>query len=80
MDQSDKMTVIYTTFPSEEEARKIGNLLIQERIAACVNIFGGMLSIYRWQDKVEEANEVVMIVKTRKSLKAGPVWVPPPSH
>lgn len=70
MDRSDKMIVIYTTFPSEEDARKMGSLLVGERVAACVNMFPGMASIYRWEGKVEEANEVAMIVKTRKSLQA----------
>ena len=70
MDQSDKMIVIYTTFSSEEDARRIGRLIIEERVAACVNIFGGMRSIYHWQGQVEESDETAMIVKTRKSLKA----------
>jgi len=69
MDQPDEMIVIYTTFSSEEDARKLGGELIQERLAACVNIFPGMLSLYRWLGNVEEGNEVAAIIKTRKSLQ-----------
>jgi periplasmic divalent cation tolerance protein len=70
MDQSDRMIVIYTTFPSDEDARRTGRLLIERCAAACVNMFPGMSSIYRWEGKIEEAKEVAMIVKTRESLRA----------
>ncbi len=69
MDQSDEMIVVYTTFPNEEEARKLGAHLVETRLAACVNIFPGMVSIYRWQDNIESASEAAMIIKTRKALK-----------
>ena len=62
--------VIYTTFANEEDARKLGAGLVQEKLAACVNIFPGMVSIYRWQDAIETANEAVMLVKTRKELES----------
>ena len=63
------MIIVYTTFPNEEDARKLGAYLIEERLAACVNVFPGMVSIYRWQDNIETASEAAMIIKTRKSLK-----------
>ncbi len=46
---------VYATFASDEEARRVGRALIEERLAACVNILGPCHSIYRWQGKVEEA-------------------------
>ena len=55
---------VYATFASEEEARRIGRQLVEERLAACVNILGPCHSIYRWQGEVEEANEVAAIFKT----------------
>jgi periplasmic divalent cation tolerance protein len=55
---------IYMTAGSVEEARSIARILVEERLAACVNIIGGMHSVYRWQDGIEEASEVVMIAKT----------------
>jgi periplasmic divalent cation tolerance protein len=68
MDENAGMIVIYTTFPSESDARKIGQELVEEKLAACVNVFPGMVAIYRWQNGVETANEAAMLVKTRKDL------------
>lgn len=56
---------VYATFPDDAEARRIGRLVIEERLAACVNILGACHSIYRWQGAVEEAGEVAAIFKTR---------------
>ena len=56
--------IVLTTASSEEEARRIARHLIERRLAACVNIVPQVASIYRWQDKVEEAPEWLLIVKT----------------
>ncbi len=61
-------TFVYITAPTREEAEKIGRVLVNERLAACVNIIPGMRSIYHWQGKVEQAQEVVVIAKTRAAL------------
>jgi periplasmic divalent cation tolerance protein len=55
---------IYCTFASAEEATWIGRQVVDERLAACINILGPCRSIYRWQGKVEEADEVPAILKT----------------
>jgi periplasmic divalent cation tolerance protein len=68
MDEATGMVAIYTTFSTESDARKIGSELVEEKLAACVNIFPGMLSIYRWQGAVEQGTEAAMLVKTRKDL------------
>jgi len=60
--------IVYITAKDRNEAKKIGAALVKERLAACVNIINGMSSIYRWQGKIEKANEVVVIAKSRKSL------------
>ncbi len=57
-------SVIYITAGNLDEARRIGKKLIEERLAACVNIFP-ITSIYRWKDDIEESNEFGMIVKTK---------------
>ena len=54
---------IYATFSSDEEARRIGRALVEERLAACANILGPCHSIYRWQGRIEEAGEVAAIFK-----------------
>ncbi|MFV3076236.1 divalent-cation tolerance protein CutA [Niveispirillum fermenti] len=55
----------YVTAPDIETARRIGAALVEERLAACVNILPGMESLYRWQGRVEQASEVVLIAKCR---------------
>ena len=56
---------VYATFGSDEEARRIGRQVVEERLAACANILGPCHSIYRWQGKIEEAGEVAAIFKTK---------------
>jgi periplasmic divalent cation tolerance protein len=83
----ERAVFVYTTFPSVVEAQKAGNALVGARLAACVNILPGMISVYRWQGAAERAEEVVMIVKTRASLaeevrasvRATPPMIRPPS-
>lgn len=60
--------LLYVTCETVDQARTIGRKLIEEKLAACVNIFPQMESLYSWQDKIESANEVVLIVKTRDAL------------
>lgn len=54
---------VYATFPNEEEARRIGRQMVEERLAACINILGPCRSIYRWQGQIEEADETAAIFK-----------------
>jgi periplasmic divalent cation tolerance protein len=63
----ERAVFVYTTYPSVVEAEKAGNALVGARLAACVNILPGMISVYRWQGAVERAEEAVMIIKTRAS-------------
>lgn len=54
---------IYAVFADDEEARRIGRRMVEERLAACVNILGTAHSIYRWQGAIEETSEVAAIFK-----------------
>lgn len=56
--------IAYITCSSEDEALRIGRALVEERLAACVNLIPGMRSLYRWQGAIEEAREVVLLAKT----------------
>jgi periplasmic divalent cation tolerance protein len=56
---------LYVTSPSREVAEKIGRTLVEERLAACVNIIAATHSIYWWKGTIEEATEVVLIAKSR---------------
>ncbi|KCZ72601.1 hypothetical protein ANME2D_01030 [Candidatus Methanoperedens nitroreducens] len=57
-------SIIYITAGDMEEARNIGRKLIEERLAACVNIFP-ITSIFRWKDNIDESNEFGILVKTK---------------
>ena len=59
---------IYITTKDKSEAMTIGRALVQERLAACVNVFDNMEAIYWWGDEVYEVGEVVLIAKTRSEL------------
>lgn len=67
-EQTDKEVVIFITAPSEDEAAKISRALVEARLAACVNIVRNIRSIYTWQGNIEDASEVLMIVKSRNKL------------
>jgi periplasmic divalent cation tolerance protein len=58
--------IVYITAGSRENALKIARELVSKRLAACVNMFP-VSSIYRWQDKIEEDEEIAMFVKTDSS-------------
>ena len=58
--------LVYVTMGSLEEARRIGRALVEERLAAAVNIITGVTSIYRWHGTIHEADEVVVVAKTRR--------------
>jgi periplasmic divalent cation tolerance protein len=60
--------VVLITVPQEEEAAKMANTLIDERLAACVNILKDIRSLYRWKGAIEDEGEVLMVVKTQERL------------
>lgn len=60
--------IVYITASCIDEARELGSALIEARLAACVNIFDPMTSMYWWQGEVAEARETVLIAKTRADL------------
>ena len=59
---------IYITTGSRDEADQIGKALVESRMAACVNIIDRMQSIYRWEGKIQEDSEVILIAKTTDTL------------
>jgi len=60
--------VVFITTSSYDEARKIASALVDQRKAACVNIVPKVNSLFRWKGKIEEAEESLMVVKTRAEL------------
>lgn len=63
----DPITV-FVTCPDSGTAESIARAVVAEGLAACANLLPGMRSIYRWQGAVEEATEVVLLLKSRRDL------------
>ena len=66
--EKDTPILVYATFPSLEEAERIGGRLVDDGLAACVNILPGMVSIYVWQEQRQKDVECAMIIKSRAAL------------
>ena len=58
--------IVFCTCSGEDEANTVARSLVEDRLAACVNILPGLTSIYRWQGKVESASEHLLFVKTTR--------------
>lgn len=66
----ERLTLVYTTWPSVAEAEAAARDLVERRLAACANILSPMISVYAWKGAVERAEEAVMILKTRPERRA----------
>ena len=62
--------LVYTTFADDVEAKRVALQLVEDRLAACVNIFPAITAIYRWQGKIEQGQEVAALIKTKDELFA----------
>jgi len=56
--------LVLTTAASPAEGERIAHALVDGRLAACVNLIPGLTSVYRWQETVETANEILLLIKT----------------
>jgi periplasmic divalent cation tolerance protein len=59
--------LVLTTTGSREEAHRIARALVERRLAACVNIVPGIESVYRWREKIDQADEWLLLIKTTRS-------------
>lgn len=66
----DEILLVFSTFPDAETARRIAQQLVTENLAACANIIPAIESIYRWQDKIENASETLVFFKTTAGRSA----------
>ena len=66
-----EVRLVYVTCESHAEAMGIGRKMVERRLAACANILGEATSIYRWEGKLEQGSEVVLILKTQQAQADG---------
>jgi len=59
--------IVFVTCASRKEANRIARGLVTDRLAACVNILGGVESVFRWQGKIDTSQEVLLVIKSKKS-------------
>jgi periplasmic divalent cation tolerance protein len=59
--------IFLVTVPNIEEGKKIANILVESKLAACVNIIQNVISIYRWKGNIERENEMLLIIKTTEN-------------
>jgi periplasmic divalent cation tolerance protein len=64
---TDKIVVL-NTCGTEDEALKVARLLVERKLAACVNVLPGLRSIYRWKGAVEDSSEHLLVIKTSRAL------------
>jgi periplasmic divalent cation tolerance protein len=67
----DELILILTTMPDDDRAAGLARTLVEERLAACVNVLGPMTSTYRWQGKIEVETERQLVMKTTRANLAG---------
>ena len=63
---AEEVLLAISTFPDPELARSVSRQLVEQKLAACANIGGGVQSIYRWQGKIEEGTETLVFFKTTR--------------
>ena len=66
----ETLSIILVTAPSPEVAKQLAQGLVTEHLAACVNVVPGMMSTYVWEGKLEQTEEALMLIKTRRSRYA----------
>lgn len=64
---SDQFVIVLTTLPLESDAEQFASQLVEERLAACVNVLAAVRSVYRWKDGVERGDERQLVIKTTRA-------------
>jgi periplasmic divalent cation tolerance protein len=63
-----EFVVVFVTVGSSKEGERLARALVEEQLAACVNRIKGIQSIYRWQGQVEQSEEELLVIKSRRDL------------
>ena len=61
-------SIIYITTSGISESKKIAHILLEKKLAACINIIPSIESVYLWKGEIEEDSESIMVVKTRSNM------------
>ncbi|GAA4859321.1 divalent-cation tolerance protein CutA [Luteimonas vadosa] len=64
MPPAPAVSLVYCTCPDAATASRLAEAVVEERLAACVNVLPGLRSVYRWRDAVEQADEILLLAKT----------------
>jgi len=75
-----KFVFVYSTFPDAGTAERVARALVSARLAACINIYPSMTSVYEWQGKIETGPEVAVFIKTRRALAEEVIATARPLH
>jgi periplasmic divalent cation tolerance protein len=67
---ADELRILLTTLPALDQAERLAAILVDERLAACVQVLPTVLSIYRWQGQRVRDSECLLLIKTRTTLVA----------
>lgn len=68
IEPTNEFCFIYSTYPDKDDALKTARMLIEKKLAACVNIYPPMTSVFMWEGNREEAAEFGCFIKTRRAL------------
>ncbi|MEK0427666.1 MAG: hypothetical protein RL001_193 [Pseudomonadota bacterium] len=60
----EQVLLVLTNLPDAESANSLARILVESRLAACVNLMPGVQSVYRWQGEIEQASEITLLIKT----------------
>ena len=71
---------LYSTFPDQDSAWRVAKVLVESRLAACVNVHGPMRSVYEWEGRIEDGTEFAAFIKTRRVLAASVIETARPLH
>jgi len=64
----DKYIVVLVTAADDDEARLIARVLLEQKKAACVNIMSGIVSLFQWRERIDQASESLLVIKTARPL------------
>lgn len=70
MKNTEDFVILICNSPNIENAKLIAHILVKEKLAACVNLFNGITSIYEWEGNIEEETEVTLLIKTKLDIVA----------